>query len=131
MKEKLLLVFHIRNLEDTALAKPIYTHRQKFNWEGPVKECRQFCIELGIPDVTQVKATKQQFKAMVKDACHLPDKKDLKQNILQKDKLDMLKKEDCTRKHYIDTTTLAETRILFQHRTRMTKNAGNYKGWGK
>ena len=45
MKEKLLLVFHIRNLEDTALAKPIYTQQLKFNWEGPVKECRQFCVE--------------------------------------------------------------------------------------
>ena len=36
-----------------------------------------------------------------------------------------------TLKNYIETMTLAETRILFQHRTRMTKNAGNYKGWGK
>ena len=27
--------------------------------------------------------------------------------------------------------TLSETRILFQHRTRMTKNAGNFKNWEK
>ena len=27
------------------------------------------CLELGIPDVTEVKATKQEFKAMVKEAC--------------------------------------------------------------
>ena len=100
MKEKLLLVFHIRNLEETALAKQIYTQQLKFDWDGPVKECRQFCVELGIPDVTQVQATKQQFKAMVNEACRLLDEKDLKQNILQKDKLDMLMKEDCTRKHY-------------------------------
>ena len=27
--------------------------------------------------------------------------------------------------------TLSEARILFQHRTNMTKNAGKYKGWAK
>ena len=131
MKEKLLLVFHIRNLEDTALAKQIYTQQLKFDWPGPVRECRKICTELGIPDVTQVKATKQQFKTMVQEACRLLDERHLKENILQKDKLDTLKNEDCTRKSYINTMTLAETRILFQHRTRMTKTAGNYKGWGK
>ena len=81
--------------------------------------------------MTEVKATKQDFKAMVKEACRLMDEKHLKANILQKDKLDILKQEDCTRKKYIETMTLSETRILFQRRTRMTKNAGNYKGWGK
>ena len=85
------------------------------------------CLELGIPDVTEVKATKQEFKAMVKEACRLMNEKHLKADILQKDKLDILKQE----KKYIETMTLSETRILFQHRTRLTKNAGNYKGWGK
>ena len=80
-EEKLLLVLHIRNLENTALAKQTYTHQLKFDWEGPVKECRQFCVELGIPDLTQVKATKQQFKAMATEACCLLDEKDIKQNI--------------------------------------------------
>ena len=126
-----MLVFHIRNLDDTALAKQIYTQQLKFDWPGPVRECRKICTELGIPDVTQVKATKQQFKTMVQEACRLLDEKRLKENIIQKDKLNILKNEDCTRKSYINTMTLAETRILFQHRTRMTKNAGNYKGWGK
>ena len=131
IKEKLLLLFHIRNLEDTALAKQIYIQQLKFDWEGPVKEGRQMCLELGIPDVNSINATKQEFKVMVKEACRLMDEKDLKANILQKDKLDILKQEDCTRKQYIEKMTLSDTRILFQHRTRMTKTAGNYKGWGK
>ena len=51
IEEKLLLLFHIRNLEDTALAKQIYIEQLKFDWEGPVKEGRRMCLELGIPDV--------------------------------------------------------------------------------
>ena len=91
-------MFHIRNLEDTALAKQIYIQQLKFDWEGPVKECRRMCQELGIPDVMIVKATKQEFKAMVKEACRLMDEKHLKANILQKDKLDILKQEDTLRR---------------------------------
>ena len=131
MKEKLLLVSHIRHLDESALAKRIYTQQLKFGWEGPVKECRTICNELGIPDVTLVRATKQEFKDMVKEACRLKDEKELKESILTKDKLELIKSEDCRRKEYIEKMTLSEARILFHHRTRMTKNAGNYKGWGK
>jgi hypothetical protein len=131
MKEKLMLLFHIRSLDETALAKRIYSQQIKFGWAGPVKECRAICKELGIPDVTLVQTTKQEYKAIVKEACRLQDEKELKENILQKDKLQILKEEDCQRKYYIEKMTLSEARILFQHRTKMTKNAGNYKGWGK
>ena len=62
---------------------------------------------------------------MVKEVCRLMDEKHLKANILQKDKLDILKQADYTRNSYIEKMTLSETRILFQLRTRMTKNAGN------
>ena len=41
------------------------------------------CLELGIPDVNSINATKQEFKVMVKEACRLMDEKDLKANILQ------------------------------------------------
>ena len=34
-------------------------------------------------------------------------------------------------KDFIKIITLSQTRILFHHRTRNTKSAGNYKGWGK
>ena len=68
---------------------------------------------------------------MVKEACRLKDEKELKESILSKDKLEMIKNEDCRRKCYIEKITLFDTGILFQHRTRMTKNAGNYRGWGK
>ena len=38
MKEKLLLLFHIRSLDETVLANRIYSQQLKFGWAGPVKE---------------------------------------------------------------------------------------------
>ena len=68
-REAIITLFHIKNLEDTALNKYAFIIQQlKFDWEGPVKEWRQMCLELGIPDVTIGKATKQEFKVMVKKA---------------------------------------------------------------
>ena len=96
MKQKLLLLFHIRNLDEKALANRIYSQQLMFGWAGPVKEGREFCEELGIPDVTVVKGTKEEFKAMVKEACRLKDEQELKENILQKEKLQLLKEEKKT-----------------------------------
>ena len=126
-----MLLFHIRHLDETALANRIYLQQLKYGWTGPVKEGKEICQELGIPDVTVVQATKQEFKVMVREACRLKDEKELKENILHKEKLQLLKEEDCKIKCFIEKMTLSEARILFQHRTNMTKNAGNYKGWGK
>ena len=120
-KEKLMLLFHIRHLDETALANRIYLQQLKYGWAGPVKEGKEICQELGIPDVTVVQATKQEFKVMVKEACRLKDEKELKENIVQKEKIQLLKEEDCKRKYYIEKMTLSEARILFQHRTNMTK----------
>ena len=52
---KLTLLFHIRNMEYTALAKQIYNQQLKYGWHGLFKECVKYCEELGILDVTKVK----------------------------------------------------------------------------
>jgi hypothetical protein len=131
MIAKVSLVFHIRNMNDEALAKKIYIHQLKYGWPGLVRESIKICEELGIPDVTVVKATAKELKIMVKEACRIKDEKELKERINNMEKLELVKKEDTRRKKYIETMTLSESRIMFQYRTRTIKNAGNYKNWGK
>ena len=84
-------MFHIRNMEDTALAKQIYNQQLKYGWPGLLKECVKYCEELGIPDVTKVKASEMEFKWMVKKACRLRDEEELKLNIIGKEKLQSLR----------------------------------------
>ena len=131
MIAKVSLVFHIRNMNDEALAKKIYIHQLKYGWPGLVRESIKICEELGIPDVTMVKATAKELKIMVKEACRIKDEKELKERINNMDKLEFIKKEDTRRKKYIENMTLSESRLMFQYRTRIIKNAGNYKNWGK
>jgi hypothetical protein len=95
---KLSLLFHIRNMEDTALAKQIYNQQLLYNWPGLVKEGVKLCEELGIPDVTRVKASEKEFKGMIKEACRLKDEEELKFSMYSREKLRLLREEDCKQK---------------------------------
>ena len=130
-KANLNLLFHIRSLQDPSLAKQVYDQQLKYSWPGLVQEGQEICEKLGIPDVTKVKADKLELKNMVKKACREEDEKELKDKIMKLDKLTLIKDDDTNRKKYIETMSLSNTRIMFRHRTRMTENAGNYKGRAK
>ena len=91
MIAKVSLVFHIRNMNDEALAKKIYIHQLKYGLPGIVRESIQICEELGIPDVTIVKATAKELNIMVKEACRLKDEKELKERIIKMDNLELIK----------------------------------------
>ena len=124
---KLSLLFHIRNMEEETLAKQVYNHQLLYGWPGLVREGIKLCEELGIPDVTKVKASDKEFKWMIKKACMLKDQEELKLDMSSKEKLHLLKEEDCKQKPYISEMSLPDVRILFRHKTRMTKSAENYK----
>ena len=112
---KISLVFHIRIMNDEALAKKIYIQQLKYGWPGLVRESINMCEEFGIPDVTIVKATKKELKIMFREACRLKDEKEPKENITKMDKLELIQKEDTRRKKYIEKITLFESRIIFQY----------------
>jgi hypothetical protein len=50
-RDKIMLVHHIRNLEEGALAKMIYQEQVRNNWPGLAKESEELCEELGVEDV--------------------------------------------------------------------------------
>ena len=77
--------------------------------------------------MTKVKVSEKEFKVMVKKACRLKDEEELKLNIFSKEKLQLLRGEDCRQKDYLSNMSLSEVRILFGYKTRMTKTAQNYK----
>ena len=64
---------------------------------------------------------------MIKEACRLKDQEELKLDMSSKEKLQLIREDDCKQKPYISEMSLPDVRILFRHKTRMTKNAENYK----
>ena len=72
-KEKLMLILHIRSLNDETLAKKIYEEQRKEGWPGLVKETKNICEALGIEDVNKTKMNKIEYKKTVNDALKKKD----------------------------------------------------------
>ena len=105
---------------------PHLLQQHKYGWPGLVKEGRTICEKLGIPDVTLVRSDKQEFKNMVTRACRESDERELKEKIERLEKFEFIKMDGCNRKSYIENMNLADARIMFRQRVRLTENAGNY-----
>ena len=48
--QKVLLVFHIRSIDEETLAAMTYNEQKAQNWPGLVQETKQICKELDIED---------------------------------------------------------------------------------
>jgi hypothetical protein len=66
--QKLNLLFHIRNLDSSSLAKEIYEIQRDLNYPGLVKECRNLIIKYDLPNIIDnaTNMTKLGWKNMVK-----------------------------------------------------------------
>ena len=66
--QKLKLLFHIRNLDSSSLAKEIYEIQRDLNYPGLVKECRSLIIKYDLPNIVDntTNMTKLGWKNMVK-----------------------------------------------------------------
>ena len=65
-KQKILLVHHIRSLEDTALAKMMYLEQVRNNWPGLAKEIEDLCAKLNIENVNTTSKSKIVYAKEVK-----------------------------------------------------------------
>ena len=83
-KEKFLLVFHIRSLEDTALAKMMLREQLDNNWPGPVREAKVKCECIGVEDVNVTTLDKAKYTKIVEEACRAKDEVDMKREMTEK-----------------------------------------------
>ena len=49
-REKLMMVIHIRSLDEETLAYKVYKEQQEKSWPGLAMETKQICEELGVAD---------------------------------------------------------------------------------
>ena len=65
---KLNLIYHIKSLDDSSIAKEIFNEQVRNCWPGLVSECRDLCELLNIPDITHpdCEYTKNEWKQLVK-----------------------------------------------------------------
>ena len=68
--EKIMLIIHIRNLEENTLAKLIYMEQKKMHWPGLARETADICIELNIEDCNTTRLPKCEYRKILIEACH-------------------------------------------------------------
>ena len=124
--EKIMLILHIRNLEETAIARKIYEEQKKNNWPGLVIETEEICKELKIESVNTTKQNKKQFRKVVTEACHKLNEERLRKEAENKVKCQRIMKEPYGRKKYIGGKIIHNVREQYRTRVGLQAFAGNY-----
>ena len=56
-KEKLMMILHLRNLDENSLPAKIYKEQREKGWPGLAKEATEICEELKVKDVNDTQMT--------------------------------------------------------------------------
>jgi hypothetical protein len=125
-KRKCLLIHHIKNMEEGALAKQVYSEQIENGWPGLAREVTGICEELGIEDVNLSNISKCALKNMLEKACQVKDEKELLSKM--GNKTEKLKEENVKMKNYMNSKSLAAVRNTFRVRTNMVEGfRGSFK----
>ena len=117
-KSKLLLLHHIKNLEDSSLAKQVYKEQSEHGWPGLVTECGDILKRWNLKDIFE-RSTKSQWKVAVKKEAKVKNEDKLSALIKKSSKLEILKGESYGEKSYLSDMKMQDARINFSLRSRM------------
>ena len=125
-KEKVLLVLHIRSLDENTLAHKVYKEQKEQGWPGLAKETKEMCEELNILDCNTTHLSKTEYKELVTAALKMKDEEYLRKEGGEKQKCVKIMKDRYGKKSYIAKNKVAEVRNIFKARVGMTEFAENF-----
>ena len=123
--QKVLLVLHIRSLDDDTLAVRIYKEQNTKSWPGLVQETKYICRELEIEDCNTTFLNKTDYKSLLLKACHSKNEERLRLQATET-KCARIKTESYGKKEYINNSNIKESRNWFRTRFGLQNFAGNY-----
>ena len=123
--EKLMIIMHIRSLDEETLANKIYEEQKHNKWPGLYEETRAICEELQIEDCNTTRLGKQQYKVMALAACHRKNEEKLRL-MATEGKCARIRGEEYGRKEYMKNQTIENTREWFKTRYGLMPFAGNF-----
>jgi hypothetical protein len=126
-KSKLLLLHHIKNLDDSSLAKQVYKEQTEHGWPGLVDECGSILKQWNLKNIfTEENSTKSQWKNAVKKEAKVQNEDNLRKMIKKSSKLEIMKGESYGEKPYISDMNMQDARVNFSLRSRMYDCKMNY-----
>ena len=123
--EKVMLIMHLRSLDESTLARSTYIEQKEKNWPGLVQETKTICQELKIEDVNETKLNKNSFRSLLVKACHAKNEERIIEGASNV-KCSRIKHEKYGRKSYIKNQTIAQCRSWFKTRFGLQDFAGNF-----
>ena len=124
--EKLLLVLHIRSLDEDSLARKVYEEQKQNKWPGLAKETEEICKELSVENVNTTDDSKKEYKKKVTKASELKDEAELRVMADTTEKCRRIMKDKYGQKKYIKLQNIQRARETFRTRTNMQRFAGNF-----
>lgn len=127
--KKLNLMVHVKNLDESALARQVYNEQVRQDWPGLVQEVREMCGDWRLEDVSKQwteEPTKRQWKNKIKNAARENNEKILRRNLENYRKLEEFKDEDFCQKSYLKDMNLYDARVMFRIRAKMIKCKMNF-----
>ena len=125
-KEKLMMIMHLREVDESSLASRIYHEQLAKGWPGLAKEGTDICKELDIEDVNTTDLTKSEFKRVIQGALQTRDEVMMRENAENKTKCEEIMKESYGKKLYLSENKIEDVRFRFKRRVGLLPFAGNY-----
>ena len=122
--EKILLIIHIRSLDENALARRVYEEQKKNSWPGLSSETSLLCQTLSIEDCNLTKLGKTSYRKILLPACHKNNEEKLRN--FAKGKCERINHEEYGKKEYIGSKKISQVMDLSRTRFGLQPFAGNY-----
>ena len=129
--EKVMLVRHLRSLDEGSLARCVYEEQMLRQWPGLAKEAAAICQELGVENCNESNMSEMSnklYRRMLLQRCKEKDELILRQMAEGKSKCARIMTESYGRKPYLSLQVLSKVRQTFYTRVRMQPFAGNFPG---
>ena len=128
--EKVMMVRHLRGLEEGSLARLVYDEQKEQGWPGLAKETSNICLELGIENCNESdiwSLSTKQYRQLLIQKCKEKDEIGLRKMAEGKIKCTKIMSELYGRKLYMSTYRLYMARQIFCTRVQMQPFGTNYR----
>ena len=112
-REKVLMVIHLRSLDETTLARRVYEEQKEKDWPGLAIETKNICQYLNIEDCNITQIGKTKYKEYVTQACHVLSEERLRAKASDI-KCARIASESYGKKDYIQMKNIGDTRDHFR-----------------
>ena len=132
-REKIMLVYHVSQLDEGSLAKDMLEEQVANNWQGLASEVSDLCQSMNIEDPRTTEKNRKAFSNLVKERCRWKDEARMKEEMqkMKEKKMRTMVNQNLEMKEYVKKGTLYSARKTWEVRSHMLDVAGNYPGNNK